>query len=205
MSKLWLTYAWVDNEDSDVDHVIVELRKVGFDVYFDRRQIVVGQRLWPQIDKFISDQEQTDAWAIFATKHSLASEACQEELAYALDRALRVRGSDFPLIGIFPAPIDRSLIPSSIATRKYVDLRNPDWAAEVHAGATKQSHEPDLGGVQPYIVEMHKEGKVLEIRPRSGRWYPFRILVPAAERPKLKNAVTGPKGYVPGATITASA
>jgi hypothetical protein len=52
---------------------------------------------------------------------------------------------------------------------------------------------------------MHKEGKVLEIRPRSGRWYPFRILVPAAERPKLKNAVTGPKGYVPGATITASA
>jgi TIR domain len=110
MSKLWLTYAWVDNEDSDVDHVIVELRKVGFDVHFDRRQIVVGQRLWPQIDKFISDPKQTDAWAIFATKHSLASEACQEELAYALDRALRVRGSDFPLIGIFPAPIDRSLI-----------------------------------------------------------------------------------------------
>ena len=58
---LWLTYAWVDNEDADVDHVIRELGQAGLDLHFDRRQIIPGQRLWPQIDKEISDPKRTDA------------------------------------------------------------------------------------------------------------------------------------------------
>jgi hypothetical protein len=137
MTKLWLTYAWKDNEDQDVDHVIQELKRVGLQVGFDRAHIIPGQRLWTQIDKAISDPE-TDAWAILATENSLRSEPCLEELAYALDRALRTRGTDFPLIGIFPAPIDRAIIPSAIATRLYVTLQQPNWPALVAAGAQKR-------------------------------------------------------------------
>ena len=92
------------HQDQDVDHVVGELKRVGLDVAFDRAHIIPGQRLWSQIDKGISDP-QTDGWAILATENSLSSEPCLEELAYALDRALRTRGAEFPLIGIFPAPI----------------------------------------------------------------------------------------------------
>jgi hypothetical protein len=123
VTKLWLTYAWKDNQDQDVDHVIHELQRTGLEVAFDRAHIIPGQRVWFQIDKGILDPA-TDAWAILATENSLSSEACLEELAYALDRALRTRGADFPLIGIFPAPIDRALIPSAIATRLYATYSN---------------------------------------------------------------------------------
>ena len=81
--KLWLTYAWKDNEDAQVDHVYHELIDAGLDVRLDRTQLTVGQRLWPQIDAGITDPEKCGGWAIYATKKSLESEPCLEEIAYA--------------------------------------------------------------------------------------------------------------------------
>jgi hypothetical protein len=198
MGTLWLTYAWVDNDDGDVDHVIAELKKQGLDVRFDRQHIAPGQRLWPRIDAGITD-ESTTAWAIFATRGSLSSEACLEELAYALDRALRARGANFPIIGIFPEPIDRSLIPSAIATRKYVNLTAPDWASEV-ARAVKGSGEYQLPETAPFVHALHNVGgkDVLEVRPRSGRWHPFFVLLPTSEIDKLSVVFPGPSGHPAG-------
>jgi hypothetical protein len=159
--------------------------------------------LWDQIDKAITDPATCDAWAILLTKNSLESEACQEELAYALDRALRSR--EFPLIGIFTEPIDRSLIPSAIATRLYVTLQDPQWAAKVADGASNRRTQTDAAPLLPYHVQLHKAasgGTVLEVRPRSGRWYPFLAAVPAAERSSLLRVEHGPFGALPGATIT---
>jgi len=187
MNKLWLTYAWIDNSDANIDYVIGELTKAGIDVRFDRRQIIPGQRIWPQLDNAITDPNQVDAWAIFATKNSLNSEACLEELAYALDRALRSRGADFPLIGIFPEPIDRVLMPSALATRLYVNLRDPNWAVQVRNGVTRTRPEPALRQMPPIVSVWHKvRGEpVLEVRPRAGRWHPFVVLVPKAEAHKI--------------------
>jgi hypothetical protein len=196
MTRLWLTYAWKDNEDQDVDHVIRELERVGLEVAFDRAHIIPGQRLWPQIDKGILDPA-TDAWAILATENSLSSEPCLEELAYALDRALRTRGTDFPLIGIFPAPIDRALIPSAIATRLYVTLQQPDWALLVAAGAQKRKPGAATGTVPPFVAKFYDgDGSpVLEIRPRSGRWYPCIVGVPKDGALKVGMVMPGPSGH----------
>ena len=203
MAKLWLTYAWADNDAGDVDHVINELRAEGLDVHFDRRRLVPGQRLWPTIDEVISGPLESDAWALFATPASLASEPCQEELAYALDRALRTKGAACPMLGIVPEPLDRGLIPSAIATRLYVHLNDPTWAKAVAAGARKQSVEPDLSATQPFVIDMHRKGSeyVVEVRPRAGRWYPCAALVPSAERGKMKTAIAGPKGVIPSAGV----
>lgn len=196
MAKLWLTYAWKDNQDQDVDHVVEELRRVGLDVAFDRAHIIPGQRLWPQIDKGISDP-QTDGWAILATENSLSSEPCLEELAYALDRALRTRGAEFPLIGIFSAPIDRALIPSAIATRLYVNLRQSNWARLVADGVEKRRPSAATGIIDPFISRVHSVNgqEVLEVRPRSGRWYPGVIGVPKAGVLKVKMVLPGPSGH----------
>jgi hypothetical protein len=195
MAKLWLTYAWKDNQDQDVDHVVGELKRVGLDVAFDRAHIIPGQRLWSQIDKGISDP-QTDGWAILATENSLSSEPCLEELAYALDRALRTRGAEFPLIGIFPAPIDRT-IPSAIATRLYVNLRQPNWARLVADGVEKRRPSAATANISPFVARVHNvDGQeVLEIRPRSGRWYPGAIGVPKAGALKVTMVMPGPSGH----------
>jgi hypothetical protein len=161
--KLWFTYAWKDNQDEDVDHIINVLRGNGLDVNFDRRQIIPGQRLWSQINAAISDPTRCDAWAIFATKASLSSEPCLEELAYALDRALRVRGSQFSLIGIFPEPLDRALIPSAIATRLYVNLCDPEWARLVRDGVNQSRTGPDLSNIPSFVAVLHQ-------RPSKKNW-----------------------------------
>jgi TIR domain-containing protein len=196
MAKLWLTYAWKDNQDQDVDHVIGELKRVGLDVAFDRAHIVPGQRLWSQIDRGISDP-QTDGWAILATENSLSSEPCLEELAYALDRALRTRGAEFPLIGIFPGPIDRHMIPSAIATRLYVNLRQSNWALLVADGVEKRRPSAATGNIIPFVARVHEvEGaEVLEVRPRSGRWYPGAIGVPKSGNLAVKMLMPGPSGH----------
>ena len=131
MAKLWVTYAWVDNDDGDVDYVAQELRSAGLEIRIDRQKIQAGLRLWEQIGRFISDQGECDAWMIYATQASLTSEACREELAYAVDRALNARGGEFPLIALFPATVSRDLIPAAIRVRLYVSLTDPDWAERI--------------------------------------------------------------------------
>src|SRR6266851_8521471 len=120
MASLWLTYAWIDNADRDVDFVAQQLADAGIEVKIDRWNLEAGRRLWDQIDSFIRDPARSDAWAMYATENSLRSEKCQEEYAYALDRALDTRGGTFPIIGIFPGSVASDLIPAGIKTRLYV-------------------------------------------------------------------------------------
>ena len=158
MTKLWLTYAWRDNEAEQVDYVIQRLQATGLEVGFDRARLIPGQRLWPQLDAAITDLAKSDAWAIYATKDSFSSEPCLEELAYALDRALGCRGPSFPLIGIFPEPLDNSLIPRAIATRLYVSLQDPDWAGKVLAGANAEPPTLATKIIAPHVLVAYQDG-----------------------------------------------
>ena len=117
MKKLWITYAWADNQDNDIDFVAQELSGYGIDVKLDRWTIRAGSRLWDQVQEFISAGEHCDGWLIVATENSLASEACREEFAYALNRALATRGEVFPVIALFPRRIDDELVPPAIKVR----------------------------------------------------------------------------------------
>ena len=73
-----------------------------------------------------------------------------------LARTLRTRGARFPLIGIFPERIDRILIPSAIATRRYVSLQDPNWAALVVAGARIAAPEIQPDDVAPFHIQEHR-------------------------------------------------
>ena len=111
----------------DVDFVAQELVRTGLTVKLDRWNIEAGKRLWQQIENFISNSEESDAWILYATQNSLGSEACKEEYSYALDRALHQRGTTFPIIGLFPSSVDDSLIPAGLRTRLCVSITDPDW------------------------------------------------------------------------------
>lgn len=174
MATIWLTYAWVDNENADVDYVIGALKEQGLDVRFDRVQLLAGRRLWEQIEAGMKDQS-VGAWAMFVTEHSLASQPCMEEIAYALDRALSQSDRPFPLIGIFPRPIPREDVPSALATRLFVNLTENDWAAKVADGVRGASTRSSPEETVDFGFRLHTVGieTVLEVWPRSGRWLPF--------------------------------
>jgi hypothetical protein len=146
---------------------------------------------------------------IYATQTSLSSEPCQEELAYALNRALSSRTAAFPIIALFPSRVDERLIPASISIRLHVSITDADWKERVKAAADGRQPEIPRTPVLPYVVKQHapdpdaaRQGyvTVVEMRPRAGVWCPFYVAVPVAEKHKFGNPLlnVGPKDHVPG-------
>ncbi len=201
MKKLWLTYAWKDNEDFDVDYIIQELEAAGVDVRFDRRQLLTGQRLWDQIDQAITNPVNADAWALVVSKQSLQSEPCREELNYALHRALASRGNVFPLIGIFAEQIDRQLIPAAISTRLYVSIESKEWVERVRSGVEGAPPVLSHDAIGPVATKLYRnQGTyelIVEARPRTGLWNPCVAKVLLSEKDFMYGAMVRPAGKAP--------
>jgi TIR domain len=201
MKKLWVTYAWKDNEDLDVNYIIQELEGANLDVRYDRRQLLTGQPLWNQIDQSITNPVNSDAWAFVVSKHSLESGPCREELNYALHRALSARGQVFPLIGIFVEHIDKELIPSAIATRLYVNIESDDWLERVRSGVEGVTPNVPAVRVAPEAIKLHRDVSgyplVVEARPRTGLWNPCVAKVLTAEKDFLYGVMVRPANKVP--------
>ncbi|WP_181180448.1 toll/interleukin-1 receptor domain-containing protein [Mesorhizobium sp. B1-1-7] len=208
MTKLWLTYAWVDNEAEEVDFIAQQLRSLGIDVHLDRTHLVRGQRLWPQLADAISNPAKTDALAFYVTENSLRSEPCREELNYALTRTLDARTAGFPIIGIFPRKISPELIPPAIRSRIYVHLTESDWDKRILEAAIRVPPGPGGRHIAPFHLAWVKNrgGQyILEVRPRAGRWYPFIFLLKEAERVLLQLGMHGPSGEPPAGSMTSTA
>lgn len=205
MATVWLTYAWEDNRTKDVDFVAQEILASGLSVKLDRWNIGAGKRLWQQVENFIQDPSECDAWILFATPNSLGSEACKEEFAYALDRALNQRGPTFPVIGLFTSSVDDNLIPAGIRTRLYVTTQDPDWKERIKAAAENRLPGISHPQLEPYFIKISKNQFtfIIEVRPRAGTWAPFTCGVPASEKeavkPHVMHAPSG--GFRPGGFV----
>ena len=190
MATVWVTYAWADNQDGDVDFLAQELISAGLHVKLDRWNLTAGRRLWDQIANFITNPKESDAWLFYATQQSLASEPCREELAYALDRALNIRGENFPLIAMFPSSVEKGLIPASIRVRLFVSLADPDWKERTVAAVQRRPLSVPSHQLQPFVVQTLTPAPppfkiVIEFRPRAGVWNPFIFAVPVAEKDNI--------------------
>jgi len=134
----------------------------------------------------------------------LSSEACKEEYAYALDRALSSRGEDFPVIAIFLGDVDESLIPAGIRTRLYVSITDPDWKERIRAAAEGRAVNVARDRIQPYVLQIHQQEMgewilVLEVRPRAGSWAPFVAAIPIDEKETVAPTIMcGPAGTPTG-------
>jgi hypothetical protein len=204
MSTIWITYAWGDNTQCDVDFVAQELVGVGAQVKLDRWNIRTGRRLWEQIERFIQEETESDAWLIYATQNSLGSEACKEEFSYALDRTLDKRGNNFPVIAIFPGPVDNSLLPAGIRTRLNVSLTDLEWNERVKAAAEGRSPSLARPKLEPFTIQIYRDNSAvghrlaIEVRPRAGKWSPFFAAVPLSEKDRVQpHIMHGPRGRVP--------
>lgn len=198
--KLWLTYAWKDNEDKDIDFIVQELDKTGLEVKFDRRNLVPGQRLWVQIGGAITDPAECDAWGIVLTGNSIASEACIEELSYGLERALSAKGEAFPVFALLHG-IPAESLPPALKIRLNIPLENNDWVAQTIAAVEGQPTGLPVQGLDQWVIKEHPTADeiALEIRPRFDRISPFGVAVDLNE--KLSGNVTkcspGPANRVP--------
>ena len=202
MAAIWITYAWTDNEHQDIDFIAQELQGVGLTVKLDRWNMSAGRRLWEQIENFIQNPAESDAWAIVATQASLGSQPCREEFAMALDRALCTRGGAFPIIGLFNGPINANLLPASLRVRLCVSTTDPEWKERIKATAEGRSLAGRQMPVAPYDFQVHQNAGqrryAIEVRPRAGTWSPFLAAIPLSEKDAARPMLLhGPAGRPP--------
>lgn len=204
MASVWLTYAWEDNTGGDVDFIAQELLASGLGVKLDRWNIRAGMRLWDQIAHFIEDPAESDAWVLFATQRSLGSQPCREEFAYALDRALAARGGEYPIIGLFPATVDTTLVPASVRVRLCVSAADPEWKNRIKSAAEGRPPGVARPHIDPFQLRSHfvpgssPSTYALEVRPRAGSWTPFFAAIPIGEKEGVKpHIMHGPANRVP--------
>ena len=201
MKKLWLTYAWQDNEDQDIDYIVHELDSMDLEVKFDRRNLVSGQRLWDQIGKQITNSLECEAWGIVLTQNSLNSGPCMEELAYALDRALESVEANFPMFALMKDDIRARDLPPSLKIRLCIPLTNNDWTNQVEAACHKRPTGFTPSNLSAFVITEHvtKDGFCLEIRPRFDRISPVAIAVDKEEKDSgnVFNSSLGPAGIIP--------
>jgi hypothetical protein len=194
-----------------VYYVAQELQSDTVKIKLDRWNVRAGKRLWEQIGTLISEPAESDAWMIYATQASLASEACMEELAYALKRALEKRTNEFPVIALFPSRVDASLIPASIGVRLHVSITDPDWKERIRAAVERRAPMITQPNIEPYFAAVHPPDPiglndgykhVIELRPRAGVWSPFLVGIPAAEKDAVGFMVNiGAKDRLPGPPV----
>jgi len=198
--KLWLTYAWKDNEDRDIDFIVQVLDGLPLDVRFDRRSLVPGQRLWTQIGGAITDPAECDAWGIVLTANSLASQPCIEELCYALDRALGSNGSSFPVFALLHKVAPKDL-PPALRVRLCIPLEGADWSKQVVAAVENRSPGLVINGLDQWLIKEHhvQDGIALEVRPRFDRIAPFAVAVDLDEKAQgnVLRCSPGPANRVP--------
>jgi len=200
MNKLWITYAWSDNCNSDVDFIITKLKKADIDVQFDRKCLVPGERLWPQIAKLITDPNHCDAWAILLTPDSVRSEPCIEELTYALDRALTSKERNFPIFALLHN-ISIEDVPPALKVRLCIPLNNENWISQVEAAIKNipAGFMPQELDEIVLKISAIQDDSVLEIRPRFSHISPFGIYVPLFEKSSgnVYKIAMGPSGIIP--------
>ena len=205
--NLWITYAWTDNQDKDIDYIAKELDTAGLNCTFDNRALIPGQTLWDQIGKIISDPARVDAFSIVVTPSSLASNSCREELLYALDRALSQRGSGFPLIGLLHN-VRVNDLPPALKIRLCVPLSAPNWIDQVVAGVNKRPLPQSTETLSPFIIKKHSLpfGCCIQITPRVDHVSPIQLAINLEEKNAchVERVFVAPSSTLPGQNGTLS-
>lgn len=184
MAPLWITYAWADNAEGNFDYLVQKLDSAGVKASYDRVSLIPGQHLWTQLGNRICS-DSLSGWAYLLTPSSLASNACQEELAYALHRAIETKEQTFPLIGLLHNVSIRD-VPPALRVRLCVNLASPDWIEEIRAATEQRPPARDILNQSELIVKQHEaylgnsESKAIEIRPRFGELRYWRFAFPTA-------------------------
>ena len=181
---LWVTYAWVDNEEGDFSYLVQELRAVGVEAIYDRVSLVPGQRLWDQIGDKIT-KSPLSGWAYLLTPNSVHNERCREELAYALYRALTDKGAEFPLIGLLK-DVQIADVPPALQVRLCVNLADPKWQQQAKAGVEARIPKLPWAEASRFIwnVQSGYRGNpnhiAVEVRPRFSSVMYWRFVIPAS-------------------------
>lgn len=112
MSSVFLSYSRSDAQI--VDKIADDLQKEGFDLWFDRQNLVAGQNWQVQIEKAINE---SSFIIVFISKNSLQSKWVQAEYRAAFEHQQRAGGTR-----LIPVLLEKVELPVFLSTIQYVDF-----------------------------------------------------------------------------------
>jgi hypothetical protein len=119
-SRLFISYSSKDSET--VNKLAEYVQEVGFDIWLDQKDIVIGQPILDRIRDGVT--KESDYVLIILSKHSTVSEWCKLELRMAYEKELTTKR-----IVVLPIRIDDADVPDEVKTKKYFQLDINDRAS----------------------------------------------------------------------------
>ena len=116
-SRLFISYSSKDSET--VNKLAKSLQKVGFDIWLDQKDIVIGQPILDRIRDGVT--KESDYVLIILSRNSTVSEWCKLELRMAYEKELTAKR-----IVVLPIRIDDTDVPDEVKTKKYFQLEITD-------------------------------------------------------------------------------
>jgi hypothetical protein len=112
MSSVFLSYSRSDAQI--VDKIADDLQKEGFDLWFDRQNLVTGENWQVQIEKAITE---SSFIIVFISKNSLQSKWVQTEYRAAFEHQRRAGGTR-----LIPVLLEKAELPVFLSMIYYVDF-----------------------------------------------------------------------------------
>lgn len=169
MSFVFLSYARSDAQI--VDKIANDLQKEGFDLWFDRRNLIAGQNWQSQIEKAITEAAFV---IVFISKNSLQSKWVQEEYRVAFERQQRTGGTR-----LIPVLLEKVELPVFLSQIQYADftesyyqgMRNLVCALKTPSGPKPIDVIPASDLAKEVAIEIAKilglESRLIPTKPSS--------------------------------------
>lgn len=173
MSFVFLSYARSDAQI--VDKIANDLQKEGFDLWFDRRNLIAGQNWQNQIEKAITEAAFV---IVFISQNSLQSKWVQEEYRVAFERQQRAGGTR-----LIPVLLEKVELPAFLSEIQYADFTESYYQGMLNlVRALKTPSGPKPKDVIP-TSDLAKEvaievAKILGLESRPLSTKPFTVIDP---------------------------
>jgi hypothetical protein len=127
--RLWISYPWIGREERDFAYLVSQLKDSHIEATYDSFQLLPDMHLWERTIQRLRGIG-FDAWLYILTHQCFTRRTCTDELAAAIDRALRHMGSRFPMVGLMYG-IGTQQVPPMLRVRPCISLADPNWKQQI--------------------------------------------------------------------------
>jgi hypothetical protein len=187
--RLWISYPWVSREDRDFTYLVTQLKTADIEATYDSLQLLPDMNLRERaVQRLLSVG--FDGWLYILTHQCFTRKKCADELAAAVEQALRRVGPDFPMAGLLYG-IASQHVPTALRVKPCVSLADPDWMKQLsEIFRFRAAHGKRTSGAETrFVWSLHpsycgdRSMTVIEVHARDEGIEHWRFALPRSVQP----------------------
>jgi hypothetical protein len=188
--RLWISYPWINKEERDFTFLVAQLKEAHFDSIYDSLQLLPDKHLWERTVQRLASIG-FDGWLYILTHQCFTRRIFADELNTAIERALKQKGPDFPVVGLLYG-ISTQHVPLALRVRPCVSLGDADWKQQISDVLRQRTFQGKKEPVREkalfsWIVHPcygnNPSMTAIEVRPKDESVQYWRFAIPKSAKP----------------------